>query len=159
MPHVPGTRAAKRVVLECVGWILVVAGIAALILPGPGLLMLFGGMVILSQQYDWVERRLRPVEERAWKTAADSVQTWPRVVVSTFGALWIMATGAVWLIRPPAPDWWPFADRWWLLGGWPTGLTLVISGLIALGLIGYSFRRFRGVQDTATAAAKVAAED
>ena len=32
--------AAKRVALEVVGWTLVVAGIAALVLPGPGLLML-----------------------------------------------------------------------------------------------------------------------
>ena len=34
----------KALALEVVGWILVVAGIAALILPGPGLLMLFAGL-------------------------------------------------------------------------------------------------------------------
>lgn len=159
MPHVPGTRAAKRAVLECLGWTLVVAGIAALVLPGPGLLMLFGGMVILSQQYDWAERRLRPVEEKALKTAAESVQTWPRIIASTFGAVWIMATGAVWMIRPPAPEWWPFGERWWLLGGWPAGLTLVLSGLLAMALLVYSFRRFRGVEDPASEAEEVVAKD
>ena len=45
--------AAKRVTLEVVGWTLVVAGIVALVAPGPGLLMVFGGLAILSQQYDW----------------------------------------------------------------------------------------------------------
>ena len=37
--------AAKRIGLELVGWLLVVAGLAALILPGPGLLMIAGGLV------------------------------------------------------------------------------------------------------------------
>ena len=46
--------------LESIGWLLIVAGIAALILPGPGLLMLFAGLVLLSQQYEWAERRVEP---------------------------------------------------------------------------------------------------
>ena len=147
MTRVPGAGAAKRVVLETIGWLLVLGGIAALVLPGPGLLMLFGGMAILSQQYEWAERRLRPVEVRALKAAADSVQTWPRIIMSTFGALWIMGTGVLWTIRPDVPEWWPFEDSWWLLGGWPTGVTLIVSGLIALALIVFSYRKFRGVED------------
>jgi uncharacterized protein (TIGR02611 family) len=145
-------RAARRVVLETIGWLLVVGGIAALVLPGPGLLMLFGGMAILSQQYTWAERRLRPVEVRAFKTAADSVQTWPRIGLSTLGALVLVGAGVLWTVRPDVPGWWPLADRWWLLGGWPTGVTMTASGVIALALIVYSFRRFRGVEDTQRAA-------
>ena len=34
----PGGSAARRIVLETIGWILVVVGVAALVLPGPGLL-------------------------------------------------------------------------------------------------------------------------
>ena len=41
----PMKAAAKRIGLEIVGWVLVVAGIAALVLPGPGLLMIAGGIV------------------------------------------------------------------------------------------------------------------
>lgn len=137
-------QAARRIALETLGWVLVVAGLAAIVLPGPGLLMLFGGLAILSQQYTWAERRLRPVEQRALRTAAQGVQTWPRIIASTLGALWIVATGVVWAIRPDVPAWWPLNDRWWLLGGWQTGVTLIASGLIALALIVYSFRRFRG---------------
>ena len=75
--------AARRVALETVGWVLVVAGIAALVLPGPGLLMVFAGLVLLSQQYDWAERRVEPVKKRALKAAAEGVETWPRIVMST----------------------------------------------------------------------------
>jgi uncharacterized protein (TIGR02611 family) len=144
--------AARRVALETVGWILVVAGIAALILPGPGLLMLFGGLVILSQQYEWAERRLRPVEERAKKAAADGVQTVPRILLSSLGAAWLVGLGVLWLVRPGAPGWWPLRESWWLVGGWPTGVTLVASGLIAAALIVYSIREYRGAGDPRRAA-------
>src|SRR6201989_2744081 len=43
MAKLRGRQAFKRLGLEVSGWILVVAGIAALILPGPGLLGLFAG--------------------------------------------------------------------------------------------------------------------
>ncbi len=65
----------RRIVLEVVGWVLVVAGIAALVLPGPGLLMLFAGLVILSQEYDWAERRVEPIKVRALRGAAEGVET------------------------------------------------------------------------------------
>ena len=136
--------AAKRIALEVLGWLLVVLGIAALVLPGPGLLMLFAGLALLSQQYEWAERRVEPVKERALKAARDGVATWPRIVVSTIIALAIVAAGVLWVWQPEVPDWWPVADRWWLVGGWQTGITQIGSGLIALVTIVYSVRRFRG---------------
>jgi len=145
MARLPGGAAAKRLALEIAGWTLVVAGIAALILPGPGLLMVFGGLAILSQQYEWAERRVRPVEVRAKRAAAESVQTWPRIIVSSLVACWVLGTGVLWIVRPPVPDWWPFEARWWLLGGWPTGVTLVLSAFIAFALIVYSYRTYRGM--------------
>jgi uncharacterized protein (TIGR02611 family) len=140
----PGKAAAKRIVLETAGWLLVALGIAALVLPGPGLLMLFGGLAILARQYTWAERRLRPVELRAKKAAAESVQSWPRIVVSTCGALALVALGSLWVVRPPVPDWWPLHDEWWLAGGWPTGVTLAVSGVLAILLVVHSFRTYRG---------------
>jgi uncharacterized protein (TIGR02611 family) len=175
--HLPGGGAAKRLALELVGWTLVVTGIAALILPGPGLLMLFGGLAVLSQQYEWAERRVRPVESKAKKAAAESVRTWPRIIASVLAAGWILFTGIVWLARPrvpdwwpfgnqwwawmvrgKVPDWWPFADSWWFVGDWPVAVTLIASAGIALALIVYSYRTFRGV-DPDAAALPAAAEE
>jgi hypothetical protein len=140
-------QVARRVVLEIIGWVLVVVGVAALILPGPGLLMLFGGLLILSQQYEWAARRVRPVEVRAKKAAADSVQTWPRVVMSLLGVSWLAGIGVLWVVRPGAPGWWPARDSLWLVGGWPTGVTLIASAVLALAMIGYSFRHYRGMDE------------
>jgi hypothetical protein len=134
----------KRVGLEILGWVLIVAGIAGLVLPGPGLLGIFAGLVILSQQYDWAERRVEPIKEKALGGASDAVQTWPRIVFATFCALVTIAIGVYWFLQPPAPSWWPVDDKWWLWGGWPPGITLVLSGMFAIGLIIYSYRRFRG---------------
>lgn len=153
------SRVLRRIALEIAGWTLVVAGIAALILPGPGLLMLFGGLAILSQQYEWAERRMRPVEVMALRSAAESVQTWPRILASCAGATVIGAVGIVWGLQPDVPGWWPVADHWWLPGGWATATTLIISSLLAFALIVYSVRRFRGVDDLGAAAERAAAGD
>jgi hypothetical protein len=139
----PGGAAAKRLVLEIVGWTLVVAGLAALVLPGPGLLMLFAGLVVLSQQYEWAERRVEPVERMAKRAAAEGVETWLRIALSAAGGLVIVALGALWIVEPEAPGWWPLSDFWWLPGAPAAGYTLVLSGLIALGLLAYSYWIYR----------------
>lgn len=142
--NVPGGGTAKRVVLETAGWLLLVVGIAAMVLPGPGLLGVFAGLALLSQQYDWAERRTDPIKYRALKAAAEGVETWPRIVVSLLGVVFLVACGVVWIMRPPAPDWWPLSDFWWLPGGLGTGLTQIVSAGIAVALIVYSYRRFHG---------------
>jgi hypothetical protein len=134
----------KALALEVLGWIMVLLGIAAIFLPGPGLLLLFGGLALLSQRYEWARRRVEPVKDAALRTAAQGVQTWPRIGLSLLGVVWLAGLGVVWGLRPPAPDWWPLRESWWLLGGWGTGGTLIVSALIALATIVYSFRRFRG---------------
>lgn len=136
-------RNAKRIVLEALGWLLVLAGLAALVLPGPGLLALFAGMALLATQYEWAERRLEPIRRGALKTAADSVKSWIRIISSAGFSLGIIIAGIVWGIRPPAPSWWPFADKWWLIGGWGTGSTLIGSGVLAMAMVLFSFFKFR----------------
>src|SRR6478735_2741167 len=138
----------RRIVLEVVGWMLVVAGIAALVLPGPGLLMLAGGLVVLSQEYEWAERRLEPIKVRALRGAAEGVENWLRIAMSMALALGLIACGVLWIWGPEEPpSWWPLSDVLWLPGGAATGVTQIASGLIALGLIVYSYRRFRVLQE------------
>jgi uncharacterized protein (TIGR02611 family) len=139
----PGGRAAKRIALEVVGWVLVVAGVAALVLPGPGLLMIAAGLVVLSQEYEWAERRVEPIKRKALRGAAESVETNTRVAMSTAFALALAACGVLWLWGPSEPGWWPLPGWLWLPGGRPTGVTQVLSAIIALGLIAWSFRRYR----------------
>ena len=140
-------KAARRLAIEVVGWGLLLAGIAALVLPGPGLLMIFAALAVLSQQYEWAERRLAPVKYRALKGAAESVETWPRIVVSCVGAVLLAVAGVVWIAGPAVPSWWPLSEAWWLPGGVATGVTQIASAFIAIGLVVYSYRRFFGKPD------------
>ncbi|GAA1711633.1 hypothetical protein GCM10009809_04850 [Isoptericola hypogeus] len=135
------TRRVPRLVL---GWTLLALGVAALVLPGPGLLLLAAGLVVLSHQYAWAERRVGPVEAKAHDLARSSVRNRWTITASLVLALGLMALGVVWGLWPPPPGWWPFGDRWWLPGGWATGSSLIGSGLVAIGLLVYSYRRFHG---------------
>ena len=142
------TRLVKRVALESLGWLLVIGGLAAIVLPGPGLLAIVAGLALLSQQYDWAQRRLEPLKRRALQTAADGVETWPRILMSCLGVLFLIAVGVVWGLKPDVPDWWPLHERLWLPGGWGTGVSLILSGVIAFALIVYSYRNFREIKAT-----------
>ena len=137
-------RGLKRILIEGLGWILVLVGIAALVLPGPGLLALFAGLALLATQYEWAENRLAPVRVRALQTAADSVSSWWRIVASLVGVATLTAMGFFWGLGPDAPAWWPVADRFWLMGGWSAGATMIASAAIALATIVYSFKNYRG---------------
>ena len=139
---VKGAATAKKAGAQLVGWTLIILGLAAMILPGPGLLLLLAGLAILSQQFAWAERRVEPVKRQAFKTAEQGVATKPRIGGSVLGGLGLIALGVVWGIQPDVPDWWPARDSWWLVGGWATGSSLIISGLAVLGLLVYSYRRF-----------------
>lgn len=136
--------AAKRLGLEIVGWVLLVIGVAALVLPGPGLLMIFAALAVLSQQYDWAERRLAPIKYRALKAAAEGVETTFRIIVSVGAAVILIVCGVLWIWDPPSPEWWMLSDAWWLPGGAATGITQIASGFIAIALLVYSYRRFHG---------------
>jgi hypothetical protein len=103
-------------------------------------------MALLATQYEWAAKRLDPVKKAALRAAADSVASGPRIVASALGVLVLLALGVLWGLRPPAPSWWPLADRWWLLGGWGTGGTLIFSALIAGGMVVYSYFNFRDIK-------------
>ena len=135
-----------EVIKLVLGWVLVVVGLAALVLPGPGLLALFAGLALLANRYDWAKRRLEPVKKAAYKAANDSVSSWQRIVASIAGIMLLVALGIVWGVHPSAPAWWPFADKLWLAGGWGTGGTLIGSGIIAGAMLIYSYVQLRPTQ-------------
>jgi uncharacterized protein (TIGR02611 family) len=135
-------RIARKLGTQVVGWVLVAAGIAALVLPGPGLLMLFLGVLILSSQYSWAERHVETVKRRAFDAAEQGVRTWPRIVLSALSACALIAVG-VWVSTDPRiPTFGPVGPQL-PFAGLGTGVTLAVSGLVALVLVGYSVRRFR----------------
>ncbi len=133
----------RKTTVTVLGWLLVIVGIAALVLPGPGLLLLLAGLIVLSQEYEWAERRVEPVKEKAFEVAKLGVSTYPRIILSGLSACAVLAAGVFWWIAPDIPEIGPIGPEL-PFGGWATGSSIILSGFVALGLLIYSIKRFRG---------------
>jgi uncharacterized protein (TIGR02611 family) len=62
----------RRIAVTIVGAVVLLAGVALLVLPGPGWLLIFVGLSILGTEYVWAQRLLRIAKEQANK-AKDKV--------------------------------------------------------------------------------------
>jgi uncharacterized protein (TIGR02611 family) len=58
-------RSGKRIAITIIGGLIVLLGIAMLVLPGPGLLVIIAGLAILATEYVWAERLLMMAKEKA----------------------------------------------------------------------------------------------
>ena len=144
MPTSPPGKGSsvKKLAVVLGGGALVLVGIAALVLPGPGLLLILLGLVVLSTEFEWAEKRVDWVRDSALTAAAEGVQTWPRVGLSTLSALFVIAVGVVWGLAPRIPRLWIFGPEL-PLAGWGTGGAIIAGGILAVGLLIYSVKRFR----------------
>ena len=57
-------RHTKRVVLAVIGATLLVIGVALLVLPGPGTVVILLGLAVLAVEFAWARTLLRNVKER-----------------------------------------------------------------------------------------------
>ena len=148
----------KRYLVGAVGFLVVAVGIVLMPLPGPGVIIVLAGVLILATQFEWAERRVDQVKDAALRGAADSVKSWPRIVMSVIGVLWLIGFGILWGVHPAPPSWWPIDDKWWLYGGWGPGATLILSGVAAAAVLVYSYRNFREIKQEQEQAHSAAVE-
>lgn len=66
-------RSGKRIAVSIVGGAVVLAGLAMVVLPGPGFLVVIVGLAILATEYAWAARALERTKDAA-KKAADKVK-------------------------------------------------------------------------------------
>jgi uncharacterized protein (TIGR02611 family) len=88
-----------RLARMTLGWLLLVAGVAMLALPGPGWVVIGLALAVLSRDYLWAERTLRRIRHRLPQDESGDVH--PRLIAFSV-AMFVLATaGAVWwyLIR------------------------------------------------------------
>ncbi len=119
-----------RAVYLVVGGVLLLAGIALLVLPGPGLLLVLGGLLVLGHGFPAAQRFVDPVRRRALSAADESVSSPLRIAFSVLTGVALIVAGVVWATVPGLP-----------LGGWATGSSLIFSGVVLLALLAFSARR------------------
>ncbi|MFJ8913985.1 PGPGW domain-containing protein [Amycolatopsis sp. NPDC102389] len=125
-------KPVKQALILVAGVILLAVGIALLVLPGPGLLLVLAGLLVLASEFPVVEKYVDPIRDRAMKAAEDSVSSPLRIAGSVLAGLGLLAAGIVWGFRlvPGLP-----------LAGWSTGSSLILSGLILFALLIWSYKR------------------
>jgi Putative transmembrane protein (PGPGW) len=125
-------KQVKRASIALFGSAVLLVGVALLVLPGPGLLLVLAGLVILASEFPALERHVDPVRDRAMKAAEDSVSSPLRIAGSVLCGLALIAAGVLWGLR--VFSWLPFP-------GWSTGSSLILSGIVLFVLLGWSYRK------------------
>lgn len=62
-------RSSKRIAVIVIGGALVIGGVALLVLPGPGLLVIIAGLAVLATEFAWAALLLDKAKEHASKAA------------------------------------------------------------------------------------------
>jgi len=66
-------RLGKRIAIFVVGLAVLLAGVAMLVLPGPGVLVIIVGLAILATEFQWAEKLLDRTVERAAGVATNVI--------------------------------------------------------------------------------------
>lgn len=127
----------RRIAVTVVGVVLTAIGIVLLVLPGPGLLLVLAGLVVMANEYPWARRWTAPVRRQAISAARASVATRLRIAWTSAVGVTLVVAGIVWMSVPGLP-----------FAGVGTGSSLILSGVILLGLLVYSTRLYGGGRDT-----------
>jgi uncharacterized protein (TIGR02611 family) len=79
----PGGRLAVRVIIAALGLLIIAVGIVLLPLPGPGWVIIFGGLAIWSLEFSWAARlrRFAMRQVSAWTAWLGRQRWWVRVLV------------------------------------------------------------------------------
>jgi hypothetical protein len=129
-------RAVRRLAVTAVGGVLLLAGLAALVLPGPGMLLCILGLVVLASEWDWADRRL----QWARRLSQQSIEHGAASRVASYGSV---AAGLVFVGLGIAE----------LAVGLPlltslTAATLLLSGTVIVGTTTWSRRQhLRSLRD------------
>jgi hypothetical protein len=130
-----GVESIRRTALGALGAVLLLLGVALLVLPGPGLLLVFAGVVLLARAVPALDRFVAPVRIRAMRAAEESVSSGWRIAGSVLVGLFLLAAGVAWGLVSELP-----------YSGWATGGSLIVSGFVLFALLGWSHRRVRAAR-------------
>lgn len=125
-------RHVRRGVALVAGALLTLTGVALLVLPGPGLLLVLAGLLVLAREFPMVERYVEPVQNAAMRAAEESVSSPWRLAGSILTAAALFGAGVAWGLVDRLP-----------FSGWSTGSGLILSGFILIGLLVWSHRRVK----------------
>src|SRR3954449_10262420 len=116
----------KTVVVAVLGGLLTLAGIALIVLPGPGFVLVAAGLAVLATRFSWAKKPLDYAKDKA-QAGVDEVAKSPwRAAWAVLAALALVALGVLALIGMDLP----FMNAF-------TAVVLILSGLFLVGTVSF----------------------
>jgi len=109
---------ARKVAILIVGSVVLLAGIAMLALPGPGMVVIIVGLVILAQEFTWAERLLDIAVEKVAgaNVRAQESRHGKRMLAASGIGLMLAGIGVIVVL-----------SQYWYVG-----VSLIVAGIIGL---------------------------
>jgi len=111
----------RRSIVTIVGLLVVVGGIALMVLPGPGILLVVVGLAVLATEYAWARDLLGAAKEKAVQAQEEAVASPWRTWTTVLFALGMIVTGVAMVVVDDVawPVWDAMLDSFWrpLTGG------------------------------------------
>lgn len=130
----------RRLAVLVLGGVVLVGGLALLVLPGPGFIVVAVGLAILATEFAWAERYLGAARARAHKAAETSASSVPSIVFTVLFAIGLIVVGGLTFTDVFADLEVVGRDISGLLSPW-TGGVLLLSGVFLVGLTVYTRRQ------------------
>jgi uncharacterized protein (TIGR02611 family) len=134
-------HAVKKSAVTILGVALLVVGLAMMVLPGPGILVIVAGLAVLATEYIWARSLLDRAKNQAEKVQEAAVASRWRTAGTVLFAVGMLALGIGMLVAPDVdvPFW-----------GGATGAVLIVTALILLTTTYLTIRAGRGEDSTHT---------
>ncbi|MCW2509037.1 MAG: putative transrane protein [Modestobacter sp.] len=121
------SRNVKTVAVAVLGGLLTLAGIALLVLPGPGFVLVAAGLAVLATQFEWARKPLDYAKGKAQDGIEEVGRSWWRAAFAALCALVLLAVGVLVLLGVDLP----FTNAF-------TAVVLILSGLFLVGTVIYA---------------------
>jgi intracellular septation protein A len=131
----------KRFTVTIVGAALLLLGAAMMVLPGPGILVIVGGLALLATEYVWARRMLKTAQAQAEKVQEAAVASPVRTAGTLLFGVALLGLGLamVFLRDVDLPFWSPV-----------TGGIMAVTALILLATTYLTLRAAKGRETTYT---------
>ncbi len=98
-----------RIGVGVVGFLILVGGAAAIPLPGPGWLIVIGGLFVLATEFTWAERLLEFTKRhvKSWTDWVTRQPVWVRVLIALATAAFVYGVLVITLHLTGVPGWIP----------------------------------------------------
>ena len=120
----------RRVAVAVVGGALTLAGIALLVLPGPGFVLVAAGLAVLATHFSWARKPLDYARDKAEQGIEEVGKSPLRAVGAALAASVLIVLGVLALVGVDLP----FVNAF-------TAVVLIISGLFLVGTVVFARRQ------------------